>query len=75
MPFTLVGQVLRSFIFGATMCKLIPYFQGKPNNSLLQRREGRRRMRRETQKVNGPTRIANILRSVSHYKRVYVSFT
>ncbi|XP_063923366.1 cholecystokinin receptor type A-like [Zophobas morio] len=27
MPFTLVGQVLRNFIFGATMCKLIPYFQ------------------------------------------------
>lgn len=29
MPFTLVGQVLRNFIFGLTMCKLIPYFQGK----------------------------------------------
>lgn len=29
MPFTLVGQVLRNFIFGAAMCKLIPYFQGK----------------------------------------------
>lgn len=29
MPFTLVGQVLRNFIFGAVMCKLIPYFQGK----------------------------------------------
>ncbi|XP_049825828.1 cholecystokinin receptor type A-like [Aethina tumida] len=27
MPFTLVGQVLRTFIFGSTMCKLIPYFQ------------------------------------------------
>ncbi|XP_054267360.1 cholecystokinin receptor type A-like [Macrosteles quadrilineatus] len=27
MPFTLVGQVLRNFIFGSTMCKLIPYFQ------------------------------------------------
>ncbi|EFA02835.2 cholecystokinin receptor type A isoform X2 [Tribolium castaneum] len=27
MPFTLVGQVLRNFIFGATMCRLIPYFQ------------------------------------------------
>ncbi|XP_055526244.1 dopamine D2-like receptor [Wyeomyia smithii] len=27
MPFTLVGQVLRKFIFGAIMCKLIPYFQ------------------------------------------------
>ncbi|XP_026477650.1 uncharacterized protein LOC113383610 [Ctenocephalides felis] len=27
MPFTLVGQLLRNFIFGGTMCKLIPYFQ------------------------------------------------
>ncbi|XP_044729370.1 cholecystokinin receptor-like, partial [Chrysoperla carnea] len=27
MPFTLVGQLLRNFIFGATVCKLIPYFQ------------------------------------------------
>ncbi|XP_075213712.1 cholecystokinin receptor type A-like [Lycorma delicatula] len=27
VPFTLVGQVLRNFIFGALMCKLIPYFQ------------------------------------------------
>lgn len=29
MPFTLVGQVLRKFIFGSIMCKLIPYFQGE----------------------------------------------
>lgn len=28
MPFTLIGQVLRNFIFGAIMCKLIPYAQG-----------------------------------------------
>ncbi|XP_069675745.1 cholecystokinin receptor-like [Periplaneta americana] len=27
MPFTLVGQVLRNFVFGAAMCKLIPFFQ------------------------------------------------
>ncbi|XP_058127494.1 cholecystokinin receptor type A-like [Anopheles coustani] len=27
MPFTLAGQVLRRFIFGSVMCKLIPYFQ------------------------------------------------
>ncbi|XP_066254177.1 cholecystokinin receptor type A-like [Euwallacea similis] len=27
IPFTLVGQVLRKFIFGEAMCKLIPYFQ------------------------------------------------
>lgn len=29
MPFTLVGQMLRNFIFGRIMCKIIPYFQGK----------------------------------------------
>uniref|UniRef100_A0A182W4X1 G-protein coupled receptors family 1 profile domain-containing protein n=1 Tax=Anopheles minimus TaxID=112268 RepID=A0A182W4X1_9DIPT len=29
MPFTLAGQVLRRFVFGSVMCKLIPYFQGK----------------------------------------------
>ncbi|XP_077292756.1 cholecystokinin receptor type A-like [Arctopsyche grandis] len=27
MPFTLVGQVLRNFVFGPAMCKLIPYIQ------------------------------------------------
>ncbi|XP_032664504.1 cholecystokinin receptor-like isoform X3 [Odontomachus brunneus] len=27
MPFTLLGQILKNFIFGLTMCKLIPYFQ------------------------------------------------
>ncbi|KOX75256.1 Cholecystokinin receptor type A [Melipona quadrifasciata] len=27
MPFTLLGQVLKNFVFGTTMCKLIPYFQ------------------------------------------------
>lgn len=29
MPFTLIGQILRNFIFGHLMCRLIPYFQGK----------------------------------------------
>lgn len=29
MPFTLVGSLLRDFIFGAVMCRLIPYFQGE----------------------------------------------
>ncbi|XP_043525872.1 gastrin/cholecystokinin type B receptor-like isoform X2 [Frieseomelitta varia] len=29
MPFTLLGQVLKNFVFGTTMCKLIPYFQGR----------------------------------------------
>lgn len=29
MPFTLVGAVLKDFIFGEVMCKLIPYFQGE----------------------------------------------
>ncbi|XP_049861885.1 cholecystokinin receptor-like [Schistocerca gregaria] len=27
MPFTLVGQLLRNFIFGSAMCRLISYFQ------------------------------------------------
>ncbi|XP_076754008.1 cholecystokinin receptor type A isoform X1 [Xylocopa sonorina] len=27
MPFTLLGQILKNFVFGITMCKLIPYFQ------------------------------------------------
>ncbi|XP_017752765.1 PREDICTED: cholecystokinin receptor type A-like [Eufriesea mexicana] len=27
MPFTLLGQMLKNFVFGITMCKLIPYFQ------------------------------------------------
>uniref|UniRef100_T1I944 Gastrin/cholecystokinin type B receptor n=1 Tax=Rhodnius prolixus TaxID=13249 RepID=T1I944_RHOPR len=27
MPFTLIGQLLRNFVFGRIMCKLIPYFQ------------------------------------------------
>lgn len=29
MPFTLVGTLLRDFVFGELMCKLIPYLQGK----------------------------------------------
>jgi cholecystokinin A receptor len=28
MPFTLVGMLLRDFIFGQLMCKLLPYLQG-----------------------------------------------
>lgn len=28
MPFTLVGMLLRDFIFGEVMCKLLPYLQG-----------------------------------------------
>lgn len=28
MPFTLVGSILRNFIFGEIMCKLLPYLQG-----------------------------------------------
>ncbi|XP_076636547.1 cholecystokinin receptor type A isoform X2 [Colletes latitarsis] len=27
IPFTLLGQILKNFVFGITMCKLIPYFQ------------------------------------------------
>lgn len=30
MPFTLVGNILQRFIFGEGICKIIPYFQGKP---------------------------------------------
>lgn len=29
MPFTLVGTLLRDFVFGEIMCKFIPYLQGK----------------------------------------------
>lgn len=28
MPFTLVGMLLRDFVFGELMCKLLPYLQG-----------------------------------------------
>ncbi|XP_067141357.1 cholecystokinin receptor-like isoform X2 [Centruroides vittatus] len=28
MPFTLIGTLRREFIFGETMCRIIPYFQG-----------------------------------------------
>ncbi|KAG8281536.1 hypothetical protein J6590_056918 [Homalodisca vitripennis] len=28
MPFTLVGTILRDFVFGDFMCKLIPFLQG-----------------------------------------------
>jgi hypothetical protein len=28
MPFTLVGNLLREFIFGSLMCRLVPYLQG-----------------------------------------------
>lgn len=29
MPFTLIGTLLRDFVFGEVMCKLLPYLQGK----------------------------------------------
>lgn len=29
MPFTLIPQIMRNFIFGATMCVMIRYLQGK----------------------------------------------
>lgn len=29
VPFTLVGTILRDFIFGELLCKLIPFFQGR----------------------------------------------
>lgn len=28
MPFTLIGTLLRDFVFGEAMCKLLPYLQG-----------------------------------------------
>lgn len=28
MPFTLIGTLLRDFVFGGLMCKLLPYLQG-----------------------------------------------
>ncbi|KAH6936745.1 hypothetical protein HPB50_021286 [Hyalomma asiaticum] len=28
MPFTLIGSLLRNFVFGELMCKFIPYLQG-----------------------------------------------
>ncbi|KAH7955121.1 hypothetical protein HPB49_024590 [Dermacentor silvarum] len=31
MPFTLAGVLLREFVFGQLMCKLIPYLQGETN--------------------------------------------
>lgn len=31
MPFTLIGTLLRDFVFGELMCKLLPYLQGKNN--------------------------------------------
>jgi hypothetical protein len=33
MPFTLIGQLLRDFIFGDVFCRLISFFQGKTNLS------------------------------------------
>ncbi|GJQ75124.1 hypothetical protein Trydic_g9733 [Trypoxylus dichotomus] len=29
MPFTLIGALLRDFVFGEVMCKLLPFLQGK----------------------------------------------
>lgn len=29
IPFTLVGNILQRFIFGAGICKIVPYFQGE----------------------------------------------
>jgi hypothetical protein len=33
MPFTLIGQLLRDFIFGDVFCRLISFFQGKTNRT------------------------------------------
>lgn len=37
MPFTLVGTLLRDFVFGEIMCKFIPYLQGKYRIQLMKR--------------------------------------
>ncbi|CAG9820262.1 unnamed protein product [Phaedon cochleariae] len=29
MPFTLIGALLRDFVFGEVMCKLLPFLQGE----------------------------------------------
>lgn len=33
MPFTLIGTLLRDFVFGEAMCKLLPYLQGELINA------------------------------------------
>ena len=30
IPFTLIGTLLRHFVLGEVMCKLLPFLQGKP---------------------------------------------
>lgn len=37
MPFTLIGTLLRDFVFGEAMCKLLPYLQGKVLNRWMKR--------------------------------------
>lgn len=37
MPFTLVGMLLRDFIFGELMCKLLPYLQGNLKGKMIKR--------------------------------------
>lgn len=39
MPFTLVGMLLRDFIFGEMMCKLLPYLQGSYYRKFYARQE------------------------------------
>lgn len=35
MPITLIGTLLRDFVFGELMCKLLPYLQGNRNRKIL----------------------------------------
>lgn len=35
MPFTLVGTLLRDFVFGEIMCKFVPFLQGKFNHMIF----------------------------------------
>lgn len=34
MPFTLIPSILKNFIFGAAMCKIVSYFMGETKDEL-----------------------------------------
>lgn len=36
MPFTLIPSILKNFIFGAAMCKIVSYFMGETKDELQQ---------------------------------------
>lgn len=61
MPFTLIGSLLRDFVFGEIMCKFLPYLQGKwkGNGSAIGRDE--------TGSSLGDWRVPNNGRIFSHF--------